>query len=170
VYYIPDFVTPELEAAILGIAAAVPEKHPQWVRVRGRRLQCYGGALVGVGLVCVWEVGGLGVGCVKRKGGSCCLWSTRAPSLLIGHTHTHTLKTSNPPSQKNKKNKNKGEPTDAFQPKQLPAWVAQLSEALVSCGVFTREMKPNHVLLNGVCVGGWVVGVKGSCGWVGFLI
>jgi hypothetical protein len=44
VYYIPDFIPPELEAAILGIAQAVPQAHPQWVRVRGRRLQCYGGA------------------------------------------------------------------------------------------------------------------------------
>lgn len=38
-----DFVSPELESAILGIAGAVPDSHPKWVRVRGRRLQCYGG-------------------------------------------------------------------------------------------------------------------------------
>lgn len=133
VYYIPDFLSPEIETGVLNTAAAVPDKHSQWVHVRGRRLQCYGGALDGC-CVCIYTA--------TKNNNPIPSFLALLPSethIRLYHpfhrTHVHVY--------------TKGEPTEPFQPEQLPAWVAQLCEALVGSGVFTREGKPNHVLLNG---------------------
>lgn len=61
-----------------------------------------------------------------------------------------------------------GEPTDAFTPEQLPAWVAQLCEGLVACGAFSRAGKPDHVLLNGAGFGVGLIFGCGVTGWVWF--
>lgn len=92
VSYIPDFVLPELEAAILAIARAVPDNHPAWVRVRGRRLQCYGGACV-FGRVCtiVWWF----------QWWVCWAVDGAAPLSYTSFTHIHPPP-SNPPFFKNK--------------------------------------------------------------------
>ena len=41
--YVPEWVTPDEEAAIVAQTYAVPDSHPRWVYLRGRRLQCWGG-------------------------------------------------------------------------------------------------------------------------------
>ena len=43
VHYITDYISEEIEARIMEIIHSLPDHHPQWVQVRGRRLQCYGG-------------------------------------------------------------------------------------------------------------------------------
>ncbi len=43
VYYLPEFVSAQLEEEIIETAHSLPARHPKWVKLRGRRLQCYGG-------------------------------------------------------------------------------------------------------------------------------
>ncbi|CAM9288936.1 unnamed protein product, partial [Choristocarpus tenellus] len=43
IYYIPDFVSEETERSILAHAYAVEDESSSWVKLRTRRLQCWGG-------------------------------------------------------------------------------------------------------------------------------
>jgi len=43
VSYLPEWVAEDEEAAIMAQTYAVPDSHPSWVTLRGRRLQCWGG-------------------------------------------------------------------------------------------------------------------------------
>ncbi|GMF15627.1 unnamed protein product [Phytophthora fragariaefolia] len=42
-----------------------------------------------------------------------------------------------------------GEVKVPFDPKPLPQWLMQISQALVDAGIFSEEKKPNHALING---------------------
>ena len=43
IHYVPEYISEEMEGRILELVDSLPDNHPQWVQVRGRRLQCYGG-------------------------------------------------------------------------------------------------------------------------------
>ncbi|KAG7378794.1 Alpha-ketoglutarate-dependent dioxygenase alkB 6 [Phytophthora pseudosyringae] len=88
VYYIPNWITQDEEAAILERVYAVPDENDRWVKLKRRRLQMWGGEV-------------------------------KAP----------------------------------FDPKPLPEWLEQISQALVDAGIFSDEKKPNHALINEYGVG-----------------